>query len=63
MDYQEYQSALLSALEDAFNNHVIDYYEPEDILLFIRHWSPGAGYCPPSAPSVQDPSEKKWEVW
>lgn len=63
MDYQAYQSSLLAALEEAFDNHVIDYYEPEDILSFIRHWSPDTGYCPPSVPFVQNPPEEKWEKW
>lgn len=64
LPYEQYRNRLLDALESAFDSGVVDYYATEDILSFVRHWSPEGGYQPPvvSHPESKSPP-KVWEKW
>lgn len=63
LSYEQYREALLAALESAFDNHLIDYYETEDILRFIRCWSPEGGYRPPVVSHPEPSPPKVWKKW
>lgn len=63
LSYEQYRDSLLAALGSAFDNHFIDYYETEDILQFIRWWSPEGGYQPPVVSPPEPPPSKAWERW
>lgn len=63
LSYEQYRDSLLVALESAFDSGVIDYYRTEDILSFIRHWSPEGGYQPPVVFQPKPSPPKVWEKW
>lgn len=63
LSYEQYRDSLLGALKSAFDYGTIDYYRTEDILSFIRYWSPDGGYQPPVFSRSEPSPPKVWVKW